>query len=111
VESGFGTATRFPSAFESPGQPQTPAPREPAVPTVRLKLILDGEGVPENAVVVRSSGDPRRDAAAVRVAQGLRFRPVPGQEEGEDGTRIAYAKVEVGDPEAPRVTESSLESR
>lgn len=43
--------------------------------TVELKIIVDREGFVERALVVRSSGDRRLDAAAIRAALAWRYQP------------------------------------
>jgi protein TonB len=43
--------------------------------TVRLRLFVDTEGVPEEVRLLDSSGYPQLDAAASRVAIFLRFSP------------------------------------
>src|SRR5207249_4488609 len=43
--------------------------------TVELKIIVDPEGFVARALVVRSSGDRRLDAAAIRAALAWRYQP------------------------------------
>lgn len=43
--------------------------------TVRLRLLIDTEGIPEEVRLLDSSGYPQLDAAATRVAIFLRFSP------------------------------------
>jgi TonB family protein len=75
--------------------------RETTQPTVRLKVIVDSDGVPETTLVVRSSGDAQRDEEAKRAAAKMRF---PARR----GVRVTYANVVVPDGGAPRLRESLL---
>lgn len=51
------------------------AMRDGVTGTVQLKINVDPEGYVERAVVVRSSGDRRLDAAAIRAALAWRYEP------------------------------------
>jgi TonB family protein len=51
------------------------AVQEGVTGTVELKVVVDNEGFVERAVVVRSSGDARLDAAAIRSVMTWRYRP------------------------------------
>jgi TonB family protein len=97
---------------EPPADYREPSPtryvsmrREEAVraPSVRLKVVLDAEGRPETALVVRSSGDPRCDQAAVRAAREMRFDAPRGHGDGETGRRggVAYMTLAVPNADFP----------
>lgn len=90
--------------------PSTPPSSPP--PVVRLKVIVGRDGLPEAAVVVRSSGDRERDIAAVQAARQTRFAP-PRAGEGKGraaGPRVTYATVEVASAMAPRLTHPAPET-
>jgi TonB family protein len=69
---------------------QTPEPAEPDREPVAVRVVVGPQGRARSAVVVRSSGDPRRDTHAVQQALRRRYRPP----RGEMGER--EVSVEVG---------------
>lgn len=73
------------------------------VPSVRLKVVLDAEGRPETALVVRSSGDPRADEAAVRAAKDMRFDPPRSRDAETSGGRggVTYTTLAVPNADFP----------
>jgi TonB family protein len=77
------------------------------VPLVRLKLIVDEDGRVENAMVVDSCGDDRRDQAAVGAVNGKRVLPPEKGEDTEERVRVAYAMVAVASPESARLVSAA----
>jgi hypothetical protein len=78
-----------------------PAPVEAGVPIVRLKVIVDEQGRAENAIVVDSCGDDRRDQAAQSSMYG---KQILGPDRDDDGVaRVAYATVAVESTTSPRL--------
>jgi TonB family protein len=89
---------------DAPGVRHAPrAAGEARAPSVRLKVVLDAEGRPETAFVVRSSGDPRADQAAVRAAKDMRFDPPrSGDAEGSGGRGgVTYTTLAVPNADFP----------
>src|SRR5437763_513655 len=75
-----------PAEIQQPDRPPEPivrpearypeeAAREGVTGSVRLKVIVDRRGRVEDAIVVRSSGDDRLDAAAEAAVRHSRYRP------------------------------------
>jgi periplasmic protein TonB len=60
--------------------------------TTHLKIVVSPRGRVETAIVVRSSGDARLDAAAVQSALGWRYRPTV--RDGQPVPSVAYAAVQ-----------------
>jgi protein TonB len=101
-----------PEAVEARGEPEAPeaareepelieripvryppsAAEEGVTGTVHLKIVVGLTGRVETALVVRSSGDARLDAAATRSA--LRWRYRPARRDGEPVPSVVYAAVE-----------------
>lgn len=68
------------------------AAQEDVTGSVRLKAIVDRRGRVEEAVVVRSSGDDRLDAAAESAVRRWRYRPA--RRNGRAVTGVDYVVID-----------------
>jgi TonB family protein len=96
-----GSREEWPAAWSGRRSEESRTPS--GVPLVRLKVTVDEAGRVENAVVVDSCGDERRDLAAVSAMNGRRIA-LPGGEEASAGSaHVAYATVAVASPASARL--------
>jgi TonB family protein len=80
IEFSAGLRTRGLIDVEPPEVPEAVAGSAPGG-SVRLSIAVDSSGVVRHALVLRSSSDPRMDAAALQIIKRWRFSATPEKDD------------------------------